>query len=436
MACILAAAPCSAAFAEESETAEAAETAESSELEETYKTIGLKVAYPELFNSLKGVFEPYMYGEMAEGICIGTFNYLAMDKDEYNEKVMDENLSEEDQQAVSDAVFEILELVAISNDLSLEDLMGDDASTDEVTEVGKSDNYTFYYAENPGAADFASGIAPEFAEELSTVTEALKEALSNAEFFDPIAFGDELVGSKVSFETTDKDGNTVKSEDLFAENEVTMLNIWATTCGACIGEMSELAEMNHGYEGKGAAVVGLCVDGDTKTDDFNSILEETGADYLNLLPFEGLSEMFPTVAWPTSFFIGKDGTILTVPMTGAPSDMSMYENIIDKLLTGEEVTDDDVDDGNSVQTNDAGVYRVLVTNTDGDPVEGVMVQFCSDTSCMMGSTDADGYATYEVEEGTYTVHILMVPEGYEENQEEFKTESTFSDVCVVLQKAA
>ena len=436
MACMLAAAPCTAAFAEENETAEAAETTEASGYEETYKVMGITVNYPELFSSLKGLFMPSPYGDLTDGVWLGQFYYVAMTPEEYQEKVNAESLTEEEQQAVKNAVFEIGEVYAFRNDISPEDLMGEGA-LDALSEFGKSDNYTFYYVENTDTEAYLSGIAPEFAEEFGAVSEGLKEVLNNAVCFDPVAFGSELVGSGFSFETTDKDGNTVKSEDLFAEHDVTMVNIWATTCGACIGEMSELAEMNHRYEEKGgaAAVVGLCVDADKHPDDFNGILEEYGADYLNLVPFEGMSDMFPTMGWPTSYFIGKDGTLLAPPMTGAPSDMSVYENIIDKLLGGETVTDDDVNDGSSVHTNDAGVYRVHVTNADGDPVEGVMVQFCSDTACMMGNTDADGYVNYEVDEGTYTVHILMVPDGYEEVSEEFKTEDTFSDVCVVLQKA-
>ena len=79
-----------------------------------------------------------------------------------------------------------------------------------------------------------------------------------------------------------------------------------------------------------------------------------------------------------------------------------------------------------------GVYRVIVTDSDGDFVPGVRVQFCSDSFCMMGKTDADGLATFEVPEGNYTVHILKVPEGYEKNPDEFTLPATYSDLSIVL----
>ena len=69
-------------------------------------------------------------------------------------------------------------------------------------------------------------------------------------------------------------------------------------------------------------------------------------------------------------------------------------------------------------------------------MEGVAVQFCDDNTCMMAKTDADGVASYEVPEGSYTVHILKVPEGYVKTNDEFKPLETYSDVFVVLEKAA
>nr|MCR5844206.1 hypothetical protein [Oscillospiraceae bacterium] len=59
-----------------------------------------------------------------------------------------------------------------------------------------------------------------------------------------------------------------------------------------------------------------------------------------------------------------------------------------------------------VSPNGLRVYRVHVT--DGtNPVEKVTVQFCSDTACLIGKTNADGYASFDQPAGAvYTVHIL------------------------------
>ena len=86
--------------------------------------------------------------------------------------------------------------------------------------------------------------------------------------------------------------------------------------------------------------------------------------------------------------------------------------------------------------NGLKVYRVHVTDGAG-PVEKVTVQFCSDTACMIGKTDAYGYAVFEEPVGAvYTVHILKTPKGYEKQTAEYETLYEYSDVEVVLSKAA
>ena len=40
-----------------------------------------------------------------------------------------------------------------------------------------------------------------------------------------------------AFEGKDLDGNTVKSDELFSDNAVTVVNFWFTTCNPCVGEL-------------------------------------------------------------------------------------------------------------------------------------------------------------------------------------------------------
>lgn len=79
---------------------------------------------------------------------------------------------------------------------------------------------------------------------------------------------------------------------------------------------------------------------------------------------------------------------------------------------------------------------MLVYNSDGNPVQGVAIQFCSDVACNMAKTDADGIARFDADEGMeYTVHVLKVPEGYAKNPGEYKTETVYSDVIIFLDAA-
>jgi hypothetical protein len=115
--------------------------------------------------------------------------------------------------------------------------------------------------------------------------------------------------------------------------------------------------------------------------------------------------------------------------------MESYEKIINDLLSGETVEMEEPQTPH-VASNDQGVYRVIVSDTDGNMVKGVAVQFCSDTTCTMGKTDENGVAVFEMEEGpAYTIHVLKVPEGYVKNTGEFKTTDTYCDICIPLDKA-
>jgi hypothetical protein len=129
-------------------------------------------------------------------------------------------------------------------------------------------------------------------------------------------------------------------------------------------------------------------------------------------------------------FVDSEGTILTYPLIGPK--VELYDSTVDRLLAGEEVTDP-VEPSDHMSGN--GEYRIIVT--DGEkPVPGVAVQFCDDTTCQVQMTDENGVATFRPEKpNDYDVHILKVPDGYAEDTQSYKTEDTWSELTITLQKA-
>ena len=137
-------------------------------------------------------------------------------------------------------------------------------------------------------------------EYLAQIYEALFDATddiiaNHMKFFAPeewAGFDDDAV---LSFETVDLDGNTVKSEDLFAQNKVTMINLWGTYCGPCIAEMPEIEKMYQEFSSKGGGVVGLVVnvpvDNSRFLEDAQSLVQETGVTYPNLRVWEGYDKL-------------------------------------------------------------------------------------------------------------------------------------------------
>ena len=88
-----------------------------------------------------------------------------------------------------------------------------------------------------------------------------------------------------------------------------------------------------------------------------------------------------------------------------------------------------------VSKNPGDVYRVVTVDESGAPVEGVMVQFCSDQMCQMGETDSDGIAAFKSDEGSYTVHVYDVPEGYAQDDTEYTAPETYGDVTITIKAA-
>ena len=84
--------------------------------------------------------------------------------------------------------------------------------------------------------------------------------------------------------------------------------------------------------------------------------------------------------------------------------------------------------GDSKKTN----YEVLVNDTAGKPVAGVTIQFCSDTECIMGTTDEKGIASFNREAGSYTVHVLKVPEGFAADLTEYPAPAAPGRVTIIL----
>ena len=89
-----------------------------------------------------------------------------------------------------------------------------------------------------------------------------------------------------AFEGKDLDGNTVKSDELFSANAVTVVNFWFTTCNPCVGELSELDALNKELAKKGGALIGVntfTLDGDEAAiSEAKDVLAKKYATYQNV----------------------------------------------------------------------------------------------------------------------------------------------------------
>ena len=412
--------------------------------EEVYEENCFTLTYPDAFKeeNLKGMFDDKPSGMIDHGLYYASFIYYALTEKELTEFVeKGDQITDADRELLRSKLGTVAVVYAIDyTKISEENRAIQETIADTVTELATVGDIVFYRYNLENSDDtkkYLAGIAPEYQEEFQNLQAAFNEALKTAEFYTPINRGEDLVGTVISFETTDLDGNPVRSEDIFKDHEVTMVNLWGTWCHNCIDEMTELGEMAERLAEKNVALVGICHDANDEFDKCLEILKEHNVTYLNLMPFEDLDEV---LGWngslPTSYFFDSNGTLMCQPFRGAPDTMDAYEEIINGILSGEEV-ETEMPDTPHTAANDEGVFRVIVSDTDGNLVKGATIQFCSDTTCTMGKTDENGVAVFEMEEGPiYTIHVLKVPEGYVKNDAEFATDNTYCDIYIPLEKAA
>lgn len=169
-------------------------------------------------------------------------------------------------------------------------------------------------------------------EAVERALEDIPAVLESMRFYKPIPAPVAEIGSVVSFETTDFNDESVSSAELFGENKVTMINLWMSWNSSCVRELPELEKLGGRMRDRGVGVVGILLDGDDADalTEGLAIVAETGVTYPMLKPFDGVEDMLPAQAYPTTYFVDSEGRVLGAPVIGA--DVEMYEATLESLL--------------------------------------------------------------------------------------------------------
>ena len=148
-----------------------------------------------------------------------------------------------------------------------------------------------------------------------------------------------------AFEGKDLDGNTVKSDELFSANAVTVVNFWFTTCNPCVGELAELDALNKELAEKGGALIGVntfTLGGDEAAiSEAKDVLAKKGVTYQNVyFDSDGEAGKFAAniFAYPTTYVVDRNGNIVGDPIVGAITETKQAEALqaqIDKALSAD-----------------------------------------------------------------------------------------------------
>lgn len=155
-------------------------------------------------------------------------------------------------------------------------------------------------------------------EETSENTSESESTDEENEFLDPNAF--------VPFEGKDFEGNDV-TNDLFKNNELTLVNVWGTNCGPCLEEIPYLQEINDELADEGFQIVGFLTGGESYKDEAVEILDMLDADYTNVIVPDEVFRKLGIQYIPTSFLVDSDGNVVEKRIVGALTKERYLEKI-------------------------------------------------------------------------------------------------------------
>ncbi|MDO4280993.1 MAG: TlpA disulfide reductase family protein [Peptococcaceae bacterium] len=278
---------------------------------------GFGVVKPE---SWQEVPEDQIFAGNAEGgMSVGYVPEAAVAE---TENIGDETLSNEERVAIYEAyqkaALPVAAILAVADGEKIED-NAEAKAYDKTKQLASANGYSYYLASNTSLPDDAN-LSDSDKTQMQALIDAAGDLADNLILFPPESeeSGEKVSGDLSSFETTDLDGKTV-DQSIFADYDLTMVNIWATWCSACIEEMPEL-EILYKNLPEGVNMISICGDAADEKEMAEKILKESKASFQTLVANDGLNEhlLNNLSGYPTTIFVDKNGKIVGDAQLGAP----------------------------------------------------------------------------------------------------------------------
>lgn len=130
------------------------------------------------------------------------------------------------------------------------------------------------------------------------------------------------------------DGGTMKLTDY--NGKVVLVNLWATWCGPCKGEMPHLIDLQNAHKDKGFEILGL----DTDTDESEQVVKDFAADmklnytlgWIERKDYDELLKISKFPGIPQSFLVSRDGRLLGVFTGGSPTTIAKLREFVEKAV--------------------------------------------------------------------------------------------------------
>lgn len=133
-----------------------------------------------------------------------------------------------------------------------------------------------------------------------------------------------IVGSPApDFSLANLKGQSITLSEL--KGKPVLINFWATWCGPCRVEMPAIQTAFEAHKGEGFTV--LAVDADEPLADVEKFFSDLNLTFEALLdPDLVVNDQYRIMAYPSSFFVGRDGAIAAFQI-GSMTDSQLADNL-------------------------------------------------------------------------------------------------------------
>jgi thiol-disulfide isomerase/thioredoxin len=201
-----------------------------------------------------------------------------------------------------------------------------------------ADGYTYYFAYSDDMSGFEISDSEQpalaaYIDSLGTINDDIC-LFTPEERVEPDTSAENFEGTLKDFSTVSMTGEAVDAS-IFADYDITMVNLWATWCSACVEEMPELQEL-YTQLPENINLISICSDAASETELAQKMIDELGIEFTTLMDSESLLEGFIDYcsAYPTTVFVDSQGNIVGELVVGVPNGnvIAMYSAMMDVAL--------------------------------------------------------------------------------------------------------
>ncbi len=191
------------------------------------------------------------------------------------------------------------------------ELRAEFTNANELGEAGQT-AYTLLFDSTPDMSKMTEEDKAEF----QSIWEAMFEIEKDITFSGYKSI--EQLQGDVQFDTSTVAGLQIDTT-VFVPYKLTAINIWATWCNPCVGELPDLQEVYEALP-EGVNLLGVCIDAADEPDLAKKIIEKTGIKYESIVANEDMEAGFLSYiqAYPTTIFVDNEGNLVGEPLVGAP----------------------------------------------------------------------------------------------------------------------